>query len=218
MNTIRFAVVLTLWSLFLLGCNKPEEIERYTVDKLPASTPPESTASSPAPASPAAAASSAAKDRMLAAIVVDGSQGWFFKVTGPKDALEAKTDQFHAFIKSLKFADGKPQWTLPDGWAEQPGSAMRFATLQLGAGEPPLELSVIGLPKQGVADDEYALMNINRWRGQMQLPPITVEQLPAETTTLQLEGTQATLVNLIGSAAPGGMGGGPFSGRPGDGK
>jgi len=59
------------------------------------------------------------------------------------------------------------QWELPTGWAESRPGGMRFATLK-----PPvpgkIDVSVIMLP--GAAGGE--LGNVNRWRGQIGLPPI----------------------------------------------
>jgi hypothetical protein len=72
---------------------------------------------------------------------------------------------------------------------------------------------VIALPKSGVGDDEYTLMNINRWRGQMKLDNTTTAKLATEAEKLTTaDNHQATFVNLVGSAAPSNMGGGPFSG------
>jgi hypothetical protein len=112
---------------------------------------------------------------------------------------------FQSLIQSIKFVDGRPQWKLPAGWRERPGSGMRLATLELGSMDQPLELSVIRLGTMGMSDAAYVLSNVNRWRGQLQLPPITAEQLDAETQRVQLEGATATLVNLVG-ALQGGMG------------
>lgn len=64
--------------------------------------------------------------------------------------------------------EGALAWTLPRTWTEtRGGSAMRFATLR-----PPVEgridVSVTVLP--GEAGGELA--NVNRWRGQIGLPPL----------------------------------------------
>lgn len=59
------------------------------------------------------------------------------------------------------------KWDLPKGWSQEPGSGMRYATLK-----PPVsgkvDASVIMLP--GEAGGELA--NVNRWRGQIGLPPL----------------------------------------------
>lgn len=58
-------------------------------------------------------------------------------------------------------------WALPRGWTEKRASGMRFATLK-----PPvtgkIDVSVVVLP--GPAGGELA--NVNRWRGQIGLPPV----------------------------------------------
>ena len=103
---------------------------------------------------------------------------------------------------------------LAAGWKENDGSEIRFATIIFpvpwGEGEKPLEISVTVLPKSG-DDAEYILVNVNRWRNQLRLPPITMEQLAAESTQVKLEGATATVVNLLGTAgANSSMGRGPF--------
>jgi hypothetical protein len=62
---------------------------------------------------------------------------------------------------------GGLRWTLPKGWTESAGGQMRYATLK-----PPvagkIDASVVVLP--GPAGGELA--NVNRWRGQIGLPPL----------------------------------------------
>jgi hypothetical protein len=196
-----------------LGCQRQEQIERYTVRK-------------PLPIEPpAGAAASAAsepvgepKDRTLAAIVPHGDQGWFFKLTGPKDAVAAQTEAFTALVKSVRFSsEDKPEWTLPAGWEQRAGTDIRYATLLIPNSAAPLELSVTALPRPAGDEESYALVNINRWRGQLRLPPITREQLGKETTTFKLDGTSATMVDLVGTATGGMTGRPPFFPGAGDG-
>lgn len=59
------------------------------------------------------------------------------------------------------------QWDLPAGWSESRPGGMRFATLK-PPGTGKVDVSVIMLP--GSAGGE--LGNVNRWRGQIGLPPI----------------------------------------------
>lgn len=69
---------------------------------------------------------------------------------------------------------GALKWSLPKGWTETGGSGMRYATLK-----PPvagrIDVSVVVLP--GVAGGELA--NVNRWRGQIGLPPLDEAGLAA---------------------------------------
>ena len=74
---------------------------------------------------------------------------------------------------------GALKWALPKGWTETPGSGMRYATLTPpGAGK--LEMSVVVLP--GPAGGEPA--NVNRWRGQIGLPPLEDDALAATRKTV----------------------------------
>jgi hypothetical protein len=189
----------------LAGCNNREPIEQYTVAK------PAPAASPHAPPSAAAEQTSAEPtDRMLAAIVPHQSQGWFFKLTGPIDAVAARAEAFTEFLKSVRFSDdGKPRWTLPEGWQERPGSDIRYATLVVPSDGKPMELSVTALPKPPGDDEQYALVNINRWRGQMKLPPIALGALADGSQTFELDGTTATMVDLVGTASSS-MGRPPF--------
>jgi hypothetical protein len=64
-------------------------------------------------------------------------------------------------------------WTLPKGWTETHPGGMRVATLTPPGGR--VDVSVIALP--GPAGGELA--NVNRWRGQIGLPPLDEAALAA---------------------------------------
>ncbi len=72
------------------------------------------------------------------------------------------------------------KWTLPKGWADEPAGGMRFATLKVPV-TGKLDASVVVLP--GTAGGELA--NVNRWRGQIGLPPIDEATLTSERTVLK---------------------------------
>ena len=77
-------------------------------------------------------------------------------------------------------AGGGLKWTLPKGWAEEKGGGMRFATLKATvAGK--VDISVVVLA--GAAGGELA--NVNRWRGQIGLPPIDDKALGAARTVVK---------------------------------
>jgi hypothetical protein len=164
----------------------------------------------------ATAPTAGSPSRTLAAIVLHGPAGWFFKLTGPPEAVEVEAERFDAFIRSLKFeaADGPPEWTLPEGWVAQPAEGLRYATLLIQSAQPPLELAISTLrgPEAG-QEQSYLLANINRWRGQVQLPPITAEELDDQSRRIELDGFAATVVDLTGKTSGGGMGQPPFTAR-----
>lgn len=201
--------------LILTGCERRDQVARYTVEKPPPIESVERVNPHHPGVAPDEPPTGEPTDRTLGAIVPLAPQGWFFKLTGPADAVAAQQAAFTAFLKSVHFAEGKPSWTLPEGWQERPGDQIRFATLVIPSEGKPLELSVTALPSAGGDDENYVLANVNRWRGQLRLPAIAKEQLPDESTQLELDGATATLVNLAGHAAPGTMGRPPFaSGAP----
>jgi hypothetical protein len=72
------------------------------------------------------------------------------------------------------------RWTLPKGWTEAKGEGMRYATLQPG-GAGKAEVSVIMLA--GASGGELA--NVNRWRGQLGLPPVDEAALPPLRTEVK---------------------------------
>ncbi|MDX1945772.1 MAG: hypothetical protein SFU86_10280 [Pirellulaceae bacterium] len=184
----------------LAGCEPAEQITQYTADKptLVSATPP--TAAQP--------------QQTLGAILLVDKTGWFFKLVGPPDEVEAQREAFQGFIKSLTFAGTpapEPTWKLPEGWTEKPGGELRFATIVIPSGEKPLEISVIPLPR-GDDDGAYLLENVNRWRGQVSLPPINKAELARTTETIKVGDYDCTFVSLVGtSGGGGGMSGAPFA-------
>lgn len=206
MQRLTLGLILSL--LGMAGCGREETIHSYRVPKQEVVYELNHAAGA---AKPQAAAASR-PERMLAAIVTHGAQGWFFKLTGPPEFVAKQVEGFDQFVRSLKFEDDKPKWTLPADWKETPGRDMRFATLLIEAGgEKPLELTVITLPRGEDEEPAYLLANINRWRGQVQLPPITARELGNETEKIELNGATAYVVDLEGTAADTGMGRAPFA-------
>ncbi|HID20950.1 MAG TPA: hypothetical protein EYP14_00920 [Planctomycetaceae bacterium] len=189
------------------GCGQREEITKYRVPKeeriweLNHVGPDGAAPSAAHPTSPSRA------DRMLAAILPHGNQTWFFKAVGPDEALAAQAERFVEFIRSVRFGDGpegKPSWTLPEGWRNverASASSIRFATLEIATEQGPVEMSVIPLRTPSGDYQKYVLNNVNRWRAQMRLPPISQDQLAAETTQVKAAETEAIVVNLAGGSS-----------------
>jgi len=136
---------------------------------------------------------------MLAAIVLRPDKAWFFKAVGPDAQMAEHADAFRALRRSVRLDDEKPQWTLPDGWRQKAGSGMRFATLEFGPADQAIELTVIPLGVPPGEPSAYVLSNVNRWRQQLQLPPLAAEELDKQTEKIELDGTTATAVDLRGS-------------------
>ena len=193
------------WCLALLtvcgtaGCNSKAEIRHYKVPKPELVYAENHVTPSEKPAPQATQQTSAPTDRMLGAIVPQGSRTWYFKMTGPMDLVAAQEPAFRQLVQSVAFAgaNASPTWKLPQSWVEKPGSGARFATLVVEGGDQPLEVSVSELPMDDSRDS--ILQNVNRWRRQMQLPPLQMQQLDSETETLSLPDREAVYVNLVGT-------------------
>jgi hypothetical protein len=164
-----------------------------------------------------AAVASMQAERILGAIIHRGDALWFFKVQAESSAATRVLQPLIQLVKDLSFADDRPVWKLPEGWSEKPGNEFRYATLVSTEGT---ELSVSRLPFLSEPLEAQLLSNVNRWRGQLQLPPVDAEGLKAESVSFELgdEKLPVTFVNLEGTSAGGGRGGmmsPPFAGGAG---
>jgi hypothetical protein len=184
----------------LTGCGQRDQITSYEVLKPEVVDPTLVSKPSTEPQS---------AQQTIGLIFPAGGFSWFFKLTGPQDEVESVEDAFLDFVKTIKLPDregAEPTWTLPDGWQQLPGSQFRFATLRLpspsGSGKP-AEISV----SQAGGD---MLSNVNRWRGQLNLPPVAEAELSTTTKKLPIDGREATYVSLVGTGS-GSMGGAPFA-------
>ena len=83
---------------------------------------------------------------------------------------------------------GGLRWSLPKGWTEEVAGGMRYATLRAPV-QGKVDVSVVVLP--GPAGGELA--NVNRWRGQIGLPPTDDAALAAARKVLA---TKAGPVNV----------------------
>lgn len=167
------------------------------------------------------------KARTLAAMLPAGNMTVFFKATGEADLVAAEKPRFLQWLASVKTGpedaqdsaataapatptpppaatapastDGLPNWKLPAHWKTGGPRPMRLASLVIpsDSGDPG-DISISTLSAAGGA----LLPNVNRWRGQVQLPPTDDATLAKEALTLDLPGgAKATVVDL-GGAAP----------------
>ena len=150
---------------------------------------------------------------------------WFFKMTGDAELAEQQKPAFVAFLKSVKFttvqsqtelppshppigdtgmgaptasapvsSEGKPDWQVPAGWQEVSGGQFLVAKFMLaGTGGATAAVNV----SMSAGDGGGLAANVNRWRGQLGLPPI-VEIL---TTPVDVTNGKAQLVDMSGTDA-----------------
>jgi hypothetical protein len=188
------APILAALLIFALGCGKAEQIQTYTVPKEPKPAA-IADATDTKPGEPT--------DRMLAAILPAGGQAWFFKAVGPIADIDKHEKEIKDFFSKLTLAaDGRANWKLPAGWKEEAGNQMRVATIVIAA-DKRLELTVNTASWPGT--EESKLANVNRWRGQLRLSPISAKQLPEVSHEAKAGDRPITIVDMRGQFNASGM-------------
>ena len=176
-----YLILLLLGTLvFVWGCRDSEGIRKYRVPKSRSDLGEIGLKKLPEDSAQGAASTPASKPlpaRMFVAIAEREQAAWFFKVTGPVEAVDSKEEQWKAILNSVEFNDsGRPDWDLPEGWIVGPPKTMRYATLLSPREDGPVEISVSNLsPNQNLLD------NVNRWRVQLGLDSIEKEELELKT-------------------------------------
>jgi hypothetical protein len=91
-------------------------------------------------------------------------------------------------------------WQAPPQWTSKPAGAMRKATYAVPGDGADSDLSITAFP----GDVGGELMNVNRWRGQLGLPPLRPEELDASVSRVEANGLKMTLVELASQGDPNG--------------
>lgn len=91
---------------------------------------------------------------------------------------------------------GEIRYEVPEGWEELEPSGIRKANFRVADTGGSAELTVLTFP----GDVGGRLANINRWRGQIGLPPATPEELPNFTESYTISAHRGLYVRLEGGA------------------
>lgn len=160
------------------------------------------------------------KTRIVAAMQNRGDTVWFFKMMGEDGLVRAQRSAFTNFVARYPLphdhdhdaATGEPaasapaaapvtpaappapaapgRWPVPAGWTEVSPGPMQEAKYTLADGRAAMTLSVFG-------DSAGTLRaNVDRWRGQIGLPPVADGELEKLAVPLDLDGVKATLVDM----------------------
>ena len=84
-------------------------------------------------------------------------------------------------------------WKVPEGWQEQAPSSMRVGSFLI-KGKTAQQADISVVPLSGMAGGDLA--NINRWRGQIGLDPISEADLPKQSQTLSPAGRKMLFVDF----------------------
>lgn len=89
-------------------------------------------------------------------------------------------------------------WTAPAAWPAKAAGAMRKGSYSVpGEGSAVADLSITAFP--GDVGGEVA--NVNRWRGQLQLAPVSEAEVAASVTRLQSNALNIAVVDLANRSA-----------------
>jgi len=192
---------------FAFGCSEQDEVRAYAVPKAVTPARPDAPVN-PSTRTPAVA--EADGTQLLAAIVPQKDAFWHFKLMGPAVLVKTQVPTFTRFVEGIKFVTRKaddgsdvvePQWTLPKGWTETPGTGMRYVTITVGDAAHGVELTVFRLgPESG-----DVLANVQRWAGQVGVENVTKAKLADLTRPITVDNQTATLVDVTGPGGSGGM-------------
>jgi hypothetical protein len=159
-------------------------------------------------------------ERIIVALQKQEGVSWFIKLTGPAALVEAQKPAFIGFLKTLKFhagadegeapasatrpaapapstSTGQPNWTSPAHWKSQAPGAMQAAKFGIGEGKAKAEVTAVFLGGMGGG----LKANLDRWRGQISLPPSAANEVDQQAKTFEALGAGARIVELTGTTA-----------------
>lgn len=153
------------------------------------------------------------EQRILTTIFVDENETWFFKAHADQVTVARHEAAYRQLVQSVRPADGSKRGlsaatpgtqrvfegrgitgVVPDGWQEVPGSAMRLASFSVGSGDRRADVAITRFP----GDVGGVLANVNRWRSEVGLPPVT-DMAEQGSRPVQIDGMPATVFQF---AAP----------------
>ena len=87
------------------------------------------------------------------------------------------------------------KYTVPAGWQEKPPTQMRLASFSIAENGKQADVSVVPLGGTGGGD----IANVNRWRGQVGLQPLTDDDLQKVVEAVKIDGLTANLYDVAGN-------------------
>jgi len=116
--------------------------------------------------------------------------------------IPKEPDEFQAPAPEQSAPSGSAgiRWTVPPGWQQQAAGGMRQGSFLVSdASGAAADVSVVSFPGTG-GDD---LANVNRWRGQVKLPPVSPDDLPAQLQGLAAAAGQFVVADMAGTGEKG---------------
>jgi hypothetical protein len=157
------------------------------------------------------------RNRLTVAVLTSGNSSWYFNFFGPSALIEEEMPVFAKFLQSITIdsspgdslqvsataapaaaapvpgdALSQPEWTVPESWEETPPTRMLLSRFVANSAEGQVEITVSSFP--GEVGGTTA--NVNRWRGQIGLPPQGETEMKQELETLDVPGGTAILIDV----------------------
>jgi hypothetical protein len=178
------------------GCGGGDGVNSYTVPKTTDSS--KKDIGDPAPAA-------GGEYRILGAMFPADNPQWFFKFTGPADALTPHEAGFDKLLASVSLPpDGSPEFTTPEGWTRGPGRAgIVIATLRTPDGKYEVTIT---------SSTGGVVPNLKRWAiDQLGAASFGAEDVAKCSKTVDAKGVKGLRVDLRGPKNP--AGGRPMMGK-----
>ena len=108
-------------------------------------------------------------------------------------------------MESTAAAIDTPAWSVPASWDELAPTSIRKGNFRIGTGNQIAEITVTAFP----GDVGGLEANVNRWRGQIGLPPSSMDSMGDTIIPIEVDGQPAygiTLLNPQNPDAPGILG------------
>jgi hypothetical protein len=135
---------------------------------------------------------------LLAAVLFTGCENRetrVYRVPKPLAASHVAPPAAHAAHQSAAHPRrAHVHWQLPKGWEELPPSEMRMGDFRVHGADGRAEVTII--PLAGLAGSDVD--NVNRWRGQVGLEPITEGQLKENYETVEIADQSSRLYDMAG--------------------
>jgi hypothetical protein len=94
-------------------------------------------------------------------------------------------------------SEGKPNWQVPAGWQEVSGGQFLVAKFTITGDNGTAAVNVSSSPGEGGG----LVGNVNRWRGQLGLTPLSEAEVNKSVTAIDVQGGKASLVDMSGTDA-----------------
>ena len=129
---------------------------------------------------PAGQSATGGPRRILGAVLPLDSGCYFLKATDSPERLEPLMEGFLSIVQGFAIDEqtGRPSNALPSGWKMNPRNDIALAEFVSPESTGGVKFTVTALAMPGEKDwPEYLLSNVNRWRGQLKIDPVSLETL-----------------------------------------